>query len=405
MAMKLMPIAGMNNVSPDDALQRGGDAPKLFVREALNVDISETGRISLRKGEVKVSELKFKNIWQSPLHHDVFATLNQQLVRINPSTWSYDVLLDGVDDSIVCYEVVNNIVFISTMQGIYCYNGVLLMPLTIDTPASPRVVANDQGGSLGTGDYIVAISYVRNGMESALSENVHCNVSIDGQGDPLQGSMTITLPYCLDGTVTGVNIYVTSRNGAELKKFGTYPISTLSVVIDQCEKLGRAVQFNNLSPMLSGKFMQYWQGRILTADKNIIRFSQAMAYHLHDERHDFVMMPQRITFVLAVDAGIWVGQVDHVVFLSGSQPSEMAFIRKTAHAPIHSSAIIVDTDTVGGDISQGGGKTALWLSENGYVLGTSTGQVIELHAGTLKGITAKSGRSVRLGRRIVTLVT
>ena len=129
-----------------------------------------------------------------------------------------------------------------------------------------------------------------------------------------------------------------------------------------------------------------------------------MAYHLHDERHDFVLMPQRITFILPVDAGVWIGQVDHVVFLSGSQPNEMTFIKKTAHAPIPMSAIYVDADTVGGDISQGGGKTALWLSENGYVLGTSSGQIIELHGGTLKGITAKAGRSVRLDRRITTIV-
>jgi hypothetical protein len=81
--MKLLPIAGINNVSPDDALQRGGDALKLFVREALNVDISDTGRIALRKGASQVSPLPFKNIWQSPLHKDVFATLNHDLVLVN----------------------------------------------------------------------------------------------------------------------------------------------------------------------------------------------------------------------------------------------------------------------------------------------------------------------------------
>lgn len=405
MVMRLMPIAGINNVSDDDGLQQGGNAPKLFVREALNVDISDTGRIALRKSGEQVTALPFKNLWQSPLHGDVFATLNRQLVKVNPVSWNYEVLLADVDDAVVCYEVVNNLVFISTLQGIFCYNGTTVLPLTIDTPASPMVTANIQGGTLGSGDYTVAISYTRNGVESALSENVRCSLTLSGQGDPLQGSLTVTLPYCLDDSITGVNIYVTSRNGAELKKFGAYPIGIGQVAIDQCEHLGRAVQFSHLSPMPSGKFMKYWQGRLLTADKNVLRFSQAMAYHLTDERHDFVLMPQRITFLLPVDAGVWVGQVDHVVFLSGSQPSEMNFIKKTAHPPIPFSAIEVDADTVGGDISQGGGKTALWLSENGYVLGTSSGQIIELQSGTLKGITAKAGRSVRFDGRITTVVT
>ena len=83
----------------------------------------------------------------------------------------------------------------------------------------------------------------------------------------------------------------------------------------------------------------------------------------------------------------------------------MTFVKKTAHSPIPYSAVEVDSDLIGADISQGGGKTALWLSENGYVIGTSTGQIIELHSSVLNGITAKSGRSVSLGRRLITLVS
>ena len=83
----------------------------------------------------------------------------------------------------------------------------------------------------------------------------------------------------------------------------------------------------------------------------------------------------------------------------------MSFQAKTAHAPVPDSAIEIDNNDIGSDISQGGNTTALWLAENGYILGTSSGQIIELQAGILKGVTAKSGRSVRLGRRVTTIVT
>ncbi|MNC64736.1 hypothetical protein D3C75_1149650 [compost metagenome] len=69
------------------------------------------------------------------------------------------------------------------------------------------------------------------------------------------------------------------------------------------------------------------------------------------------------------------------------------------------SAIEIDTNDIGSDISQGGNKTAVWLAENGYILGTSSGQIIELQSGVLKGISAKQGRSVSLGRRITTIVS
>ena len=101
-ALKLFPLAGMNNVVADDGLQRGGDAPKLFVRDAVNVNISNTGRIELRKSGEQVTALAFKNLWQSPLHGDVFASLERQIVKVDTATWDYQVLADNVDTSIVC---------------------------------------------------------------------------------------------------------------------------------------------------------------------------------------------------------------------------------------------------------------------------------------------------------------
>ena len=73
--VSLMPILGMNTVARDDNLQRGGDTPALFVRDAVNVDIHSDGRFSMRHGVRKVSDLALRNMWQSPLHGDVFADL------------------------------------------------------------------------------------------------------------------------------------------------------------------------------------------------------------------------------------------------------------------------------------------------------------------------------------------
>lgn len=402
---KIPPILGINNVSEDDVLEIGGNSPALYLKDAVNFDLNETGKIYLRKSERQLTDLKYKNIWQSPLHKDVFATLDRQLVKLNTLDWSNEVLLENINPEYICFDVLNNQVLISTLSDIFVFNGFKIEPLTIENPASPILLSQNEGGILGGGDYVVALSYSRNGKESGFSEHIKTHLKISGNGDVLQGSILIQMPYCLDSTITEVNVYCSTRNGSELRKYGSYPITTTQITIDRVDQLGRSNQFINMSAMPSGKFMKYWQGRLLTADKNILRFSQAMTYHLHDERHDFIMLPQRISFILPVDEGIWIGQVDHVVFLSGIEPSEMIFIKKTAHSPIPFSAIEVDSDLIGGEISQGGRRTALWLSENGYVLGTSTGEIIELHSSKLQGITAKAGRSVRLGRRLITLVS
>lgn len=404
--IKLFPIAGMNNVSADDALQRGGDAPKLFVRDALNVDISDTGRIALRKGASQVSALNFKNIWQSPLHKDVFATLDNQLVKLNPQTWQHEVLAE-IGHTQLCYEVVNNLVYIASEFGLWAYDGKNARSLTIDTPATPMLNMLDSGGSLKSGTYSVAISWLRDQQESALSQIVSDQITLTSNtnlDDPSFSSIQVNLPYCFDQSITHVRVYVSDRNGGELLRHSDHPISTTSITIISLD-LGMAARFKGLSPMPTGRYMKYWQGRLITADKNILRFSEPLAYHLHDEKFGFVVMPQRITFVLPVDGGIWVGQVTHVVFLTGNKPQDMSFQAKTSHAPVPNSAIAIDNNDIGSDISQGGNNTALWLAENGYILGTSSGQIIELQAGVLQGVVAKSGRSVRLGRRITTVIT
>ena len=48
--VNLLPMAGINNVSKDEALQVRGDAPRIYLREALNVDISPNGMPRMRDG-------------------------------------------------------------------------------------------------------------------------------------------------------------------------------------------------------------------------------------------------------------------------------------------------------------------------------------------------------------------
>lgn len=391
----LMPLAGINLVAEDAALQRGGDAARLFVRDAVNVDLTPAGKADLRPGVRRVTDAPYRNLWQSPLHSDTFATLGEQWVKVDPATWASEPL-STLGDGPASHVVLNNLVCVAGPSGIFTFDGAKCQRLTLDTPAAPLVMAGD--GSLPGGDYGVAVAWLRGPLESALSAINTVNVQ-DG------GALEITLPLCLDSSVTGARLYLTKPNGGELAREQDYPLNTPSIMVRVPPKLGAPAQFMHLSPMPTGRYLAYWRGRLLTAKANVLRFSEALAYHLHSERHGFVQMPQRITFVQPVDGGIWVGQVDHVAFLSGSSPDQLSMVRKTARAPVPGSAILVEADILGGELSQGGGATAVWLAENGYVAGTATGQLIELNAGALRGIAGQSGTSVVLDRRLLTAVT
>lgn len=91
----LYPLAGIDNAARrDDALQVGGQARRLYLRDAVNVDISDTGRASLRPGLRKVATAALLSLWQSPLHRDVFAVLGSEWVKVDPLTWMTETLAD-----------------------------------------------------------------------------------------------------------------------------------------------------------------------------------------------------------------------------------------------------------------------------------------------------------------------
>jgi len=387
----IMPLAGINNVGEDAALQ----GERLFVRDALNVNVTPAGKAEIRPGARLVTAQRYRNLWQSPLHGDTFATLGTDWVKVDPSTWLHRVLA-AVGDGDAAYEVLNNQVVVAAPAGIFTFDGSVAQRLTLDTPAPPFVMA--ESGSLPAGTYGVAVAWLRGAQESAQSEIAFTEV-----GDA--GALSVTLPMCLDASVTGARLYLTRQNGGELLLAGDYALASPGIRLPLLPDLGRPAQFRHLSPMPTGKYLKYWRGRLLVANGNVLRWSEALAYHLHDERHGFVQMPQRITFIQPVDGGIWVGQVDHVAFLAGAEPGALSLSRKASRAPIPGSAILVPAEVVGSNASPGGSPVAVWLAENGYVMGTGGGDLAEVHAGVMAGITGQRGTSVVLDRRLTTAVT
>lgn len=391
---KMYPLAGIDNASGhDDALQIGGQERRLYLRDAVNVDISDTGRASMRPGLRKVSPLPLASLWQSPLHGDVFGALGSDWVKVDAVVWTTEPLA-AIGGSDLSHLVLNNVVLVAGPAGIFQYDGQAAQRFTIERPPAPMVVAG--AGSLEPGAYGVAVAWLRGAIESPLSAMTSCTVAA-------AGALSVTLPLCMDPTVTHARLYLTRQNGGELARAEDYPVALAHVEIPLIPKLGAAAQFQHMEPMPTGQHLGYWRGRLVTARANVLRFSEALAYHLHDPRHGFVQLPQRITFVFPVDGGLWVGQVDHVVFLRGSAPDGLTLERKTSKPPVPGSAVALDAETAG-EIAGGGQAVVAWLADNGYVLGSPDGGVVETRAGRLRGITGTRATSIVFAKRLTTAV-
>lgn len=386
-SQSFMPCRGIDNTSEDAALVQGGREPFVYMRDVVNANVTPAGKLDMITSGGKVTDSKYQSLWQSPLHKDVFAVLGDDLVKVKPD-WTHDQLVN-VGGGHVVYEVLNNHIIAASKQGLFIYDGQTCQPLTIDAPPSPFLASAIADH---TRTRSIAISWLRGDMESSLSDYV----SMGESGD-------IALPMVTDPTVTGVNIYATNLGGTDMQLAGTVSRDATSFNITADHKPGMAAQFAHLSPMPTGKFLCYWRGRLITATANIIRFSEPLAYHLHDERHGFIQTSQRITFIQPVENGLWVGQSDHVIFIQGTSPDDMTISIKSAQAPVPNSAIQIPSNDIG-EAAEGGSLVTVWLASNGYVAGSSAGQIIEYQAGRISNISAQSGTTVRFDRRLVTAV-
>lgn len=384
-----MPCRGIDNTSEDPAMVQGGREPYVYVRDANNVNVTPAGKIEMIASGGKVTGNRFQNLWQSPLHKDVFGALDDEWVKVNTNDWSYNTLAD-IGSSDLYHTVLNNMIVVAGKHGIYTYDGQTCQPLTINAPPPPVASGTPDDNNQSR---TVAISWLRGSMESSLSYYVSAPGS----------AITVSLPLVTDPTVTGVNIYATNVGGTDMQLAGSLTNEGTSFSITKDHKLGMAAQFAHLSPMPTGKYLCYWRGRLITATANVIRFSEPLAYHLHDERHGFIQTSQRVTFIQPVNGGLWVGQVDHVIFIQGSQLDDMNITIKSAAAPIPGSAIQIGSAEIG-EIAEGGDQVVVWLSANGYVAGNSGGQLVEYQAGRISNVTANNGTTVRLARRLLTAV-
>lgn len=389
-SQSFMPCFGIDNTSEDAAMVQGGREPFVYVRDANNVNVTPAGKIDMIASGGKVTSAKYKGLWQSPLHKDVFGLyINDWVkVRADGNSWSHEVLAT-IGDGDICHAVLNNLVVVAGKYGLYTYDGRTAQPLTIDTPPPP-FAASAIADHKKTRS--VAISWLRGNMESPLSS--YMSMGADGE---------VALPMVTDPTVTGVNVYATNIGGTDMQLAGTVNRDATNFTITADHKLGMAAQFAHLSPMPTGKYLCYWRGRLITATANVIRFSEPLAYHLHDERHGFIQTSQRVTFIQPVENGLWVGQSDHVIFIQGTSPDDMTISIKSAQAPIPNSAIQIPSNDIG-EAAEGGNLVTVWLASNGYVAGSSAGQIIEYQAGRISNISAQSGTTVRFDRRLVTAV-
>lgn len=388
---------GMDMQSPDTALPHDQQGNVIAARDGVDGDFNRAGQFYSRPGLVAASAEPLRSIWTRPDGSATYAAQGTTLVQLALNGGVLEILplapLAGVQPLDFC-ELNDEIVFSSLDElGVIAADGTV-RALCVPDATAPAVTEDIVGGLYG-GRYSVAVAWVNaRGEEGALSPITTVTIP-SGRG------LRVALPAAPAGVVVA-RLYRTGQNGNVLYWIADAPAGMASYLLGTAQQ-GRQADNAYLRAMRPGSMVRAWRGLLLTVRGRILYRSQPLRYGLHSPRHDFVQFPTPITFIEAVEGGIFVGQRDTVLFLDGPTPTDWNQRRTGGARPVPRSSRLVSNDLFDASLQLQGGDHAVWLAANGYVLGTPTGQLVEAQARRIRLPDAAAGWTAVHDRRLFTL--
>jgi len=382
---------GIDNVSDDNALKRDDRGRTIALRDAFNVDITRDGQPERRRGRALTLSLPgMHSLWSGI--SATFAVAAATLYRITPATATAVCAL-GSDDP--CdYTELNGTVIVANRTSLVQVNATGWRNVGVPNAPSPTAHADAVGG-MRAGRYSVAVSYMRGDEEGALSPLQHVAV-------PEGGGIRLTL-IAADPEATHRRIYRTECGG-EVLYLCTEVSPALSSYLIGGDNLSADSPTMHLTRMRPGEFVTHWAGRLVVGRGRTLEFSQPMNYGLMSPRHNFVQMPRRMTMVAGVEGGIFVGAADGVYFLRGTDPRTWRIDKTSGLPPVKRCVATINGDDTDVNFGQTGKEGALWLSANGFVIGTNDGNIIPMQANRLRIPLALSGSLAILNRRATAVI-
>lgn len=384
---------GMDTVSAETALTATEKGQVIALRDTKNVLIDRSGWPSRRQGRVLVeAKAGLQRIWTCKLGS--FAQAGAILYKVHAGGLAQVAVLNSAHA--VDYAVLNDAVVVSSRSTLIQIKGNTVLSLALPDAPAVTIAANASGG-LDAGRYTVAVAFVRDGTEGSLSRLRTVDLA---QG---QGIAIASLPAATG--MTAVRVYRTTAGGEVLRHDGDMAPGSGPVVLGAGNLGGdKSAPNKDLRRMPGGEMVAAWRGRLLVVRGSCLYASEAMNYGLHSPRHGFVPFASRIIMLAPVEGGVFVGTRDGVTFLQGARPRDWKLQNTGGLPPVMGSQAEIDGNTLSPGMELGGQRLVLWLAPKGYVLGTASGQLIELQADRMDGVIATSGRTTVHGRRVTTAI-
>ena len=358
-----------------DNVREEYDLDPKALRDAVNVDITGTGKLRRRSGySLLVSGSDVHSLFA--YGSKVLFVDDGVLYSMEAGIWAKTALLSGFSSQPVSYEGIGQYVYFSngTLFGRY---DSLADSATFgwgagDPGGQPTADPVSYGG-LAEGTYQVAVTFLSaDGMESGSTLATSVAVLAGG------GIQLSSMPQ---GDGATIRVYISTANGTseELWHHSDYAMGTTEVLLSKVT-LGKPLTTQHLEPLPPGQFIRRFQGRLYVAQGSFLAYSEALRFHLWAADDNYIVFPERITALEPTLDGLYVvaGKTN---FLAGTDPKQFQ-LREMAPTGAAEGTGTQVPGTVFPSL-QTGHTVAYWFSERGPVVGLPGGQIRYLLDGRL----------------------
>lgn len=354
--------AGIDNLSAEGDLATDEFGRRVALREAVNVDLTNTGRPIRRRGYTPVYQGTLCHSgWGDPrLPFGLFVD-DGEMCAVYPDM---TVIRLGVEvgNLPVSYELINDKVFYS--NAVAC--GLLTPDLQAwswapEQPAGQPLLATEDGYGLDAGQYQVVVTFTDLlGRESGSSLAAAIDVA-QGEGIVLS---SIPQPSDLVSTPT-TNIYCTGPNDQVFRLYASIPSGMSSGQITARAE-GRPLTAHLLQPLPPGQIVRLGHGRQWVASGNTLYWSEPLRYGMYRPAANRIRFNAPIDVLEPVGdgtagAGVYVAAGEMTYWYAGSDPA--SFTQSVAvHGGAHRGTVRVPASALGDDTDE---LVTVWLGRNG----------------------------------------
>ena len=372
---------GINNVDDQASTHfqlptSAADSPPALTR-AVNVDLDRNGWLRRRRG---------RTIWKDLTNGHSLTSINRRLLLVDAGVL-YEVLDDGtmvslasgIGNSYLSYVAVGDQIFYISEETAGIVGGLW----GLDLPAPPFLTSI--AGNLSPGEYMVAITVEANGLESGA--RLPTKITLATQGG-IQASLSN-----IDPQAEYVNVYCSEPDGRDLYWVDRLPIAA-TVNITSVQRSTDPLRTFNYYPPPKGQFIAVHRGYMLIASGSVLYWSQPLDYHHFRIQSDLQLLPSRIVMLITLDTGFFIATESSTYWITGDIPdlwtittvdSGRVIEGSAIRLPAHKFPTLNDKQVIRGEV-------AVWMSNDGFVVGLPDGTTKHITDSRLAIDTYNSGR-------------